>query len=76
MAPAAITWRWNTGWIAPHSTASAVKRYAVPIRTPTATPRAASGAVSAAAMAEERSSWMPPASSTWKSPAVPGARAT
>ena len=43
------------------STASSVNRYAVPISTPTAAPRSASGAASGPTIAAERASWMPPA---------------
>ena len=52
---------WNAGWIAPELTASSVKRYAVPISTPTFAPRDASFDAIAATIADERPSWMPPA---------------
>lgn len=64
---AARTARWKSGRIAPQSTASSVKRYAVPIRTPTATPRPVSEVARAATIAAERSSWMPPAKRTCRS---------
>src|SRR2546429_49682 len=52
---------WNPSRTAPASTASRVKRYAVPMRTPTVAPRSARGAATAATMAADRSSWSPPA---------------
>ena len=54
----------SPGTMAPVATASSVKRYAVPISTPTFAPRAASGAAIALTIAAERASWMPPAKRT------------
>ena len=48
----------------PGRTTSSVNRYAVPISTPTFAPRLGQRAASAATIAAERASWMPPAKST------------
>ena len=56
--------------MAPEATASSVNRYAVPIRTPTATPRSARDADSVATIAADRASWMPPANRMCSSSAL------
>ena len=53
--------------IAPGSTASSVNRYAVPISTPTRTPRSAARRGQRRDHRRGPASWMPPANRTWQS---------